>query len=218
MQDRFYGKTWIFWVQLIVFGGFAAFSMAMFAVFCAGALPPASGEISPGPPLLIFGIVFSVIAALAAFNIVARFTPIIRCYREGIECKLIGATSLDSVPLVPGLIRVAWTILSCQGFSSQRLRIAWEDFVCARVGGMRMAYVLTLVGLAINTRTMHARDSLAFHQVALSDDPQWVAQTLNRLAVNPGQREHLPSWQAAAPTAGPGSAEQSRHDWLAGEE
>ena len=94
----------------------------------------ANGNVRPqaGQILVVGGCCFLAVAALAIFNILARMTPVIRCYREGIECKLIGVSSLDAVPLVPGLVRLAWTILSFQGFRSQRVRIPWSQFAGGR--------------------------------------------------------------------------------------
>jgi hypothetical protein len=198
MQDRFAAKTWIYWVQLVLFGGMGLFAVTLGTLFWTGAMTDASGEHRPqaGPPMLIVGCGMLAVAALAAFNIVGRIPPLIRCYREGIECNLVGASSLDGVPLVPGLVRVAWAVLSLQGFRSQRVRIPWSQFEGAAVSGFPMAYVLTVSGVATNLKTGSVTHGVTFAQVALTDHPQRVADILNYLAAEPAWRAQLAGWAA----------------------
>jgi hypothetical protein len=199
MQDRFRGKTWIYWAQFVVCGGLGLFSVIFGALFWTGTMTDANGAVRPqaGPPMVIVGCCLLAVAVLAAFNIVGHIPPIIRCHREGIECNLVGATSLDGVPLVPGLVRMSWTILSLQGFRSQRLRILWPEFGGAQVGGIPMAYVLTLNGLFTNLKTGRVAHRVAFEQVTLEDHPERVADTLNQLAANLAWREQLSSWPSS---------------------
>jgi hypothetical protein len=140
------------------------------------------------------GAFLAVVAVLAAFNIAGRARPAIRCFREGIECNTVGATSLDGVPLLPGGVRLAWSILSLQGFRSTRLRIAWSNFRKAEVRGIPMAYTLLLQGPATNVRSGATSEQIVFRQVALVDDPRFVADTLNRFGANHDDRERLPTW------------------------
>ena len=49
---------------------------------------------------------------------------------------------MGGVPLVPGLVRVAWAILSLQGFRSHRVRIPWPQFEGAAVSGFPNMFVL----------------------------------------------------------------------------
>jgi hypothetical protein len=197
MQDRFRAKTWIYWAQFVICGALGLFSVTFGALFWTGRLADADGEPRPqtGPPLVIVGCGLLAVAVLAAFNIVGRGPPMIECYRDGIECNLVGASSLDDVPLVPGVVRVAWTILSLQGFRSQRVRIPWPQFGGAQVGGIPMAYVLTLNGAVTNLKTGRVTQWVAFAQAALKDDSQHVADTLNRFALDARAREQLPSWE-----------------------
>ena len=70
---------------------------------------------------------FLLVFALAAYEIFARRRPLLRLCREGIEIVQIGESSLDGFPLIPGLIRVAWLILSTQGFRHPAIRIPWRS-------------------------------------------------------------------------------------------
>ncbi len=208
MQDRFRGKTWIYWAQLVACGYLGLFSVIFGALFWTGAMTDAKGEVRPqaGPPMVIIGCCLLAVMILAAFNIVARIPPIIRCYREGIECNLVGATSLDGIPFMPGLVRVGWTILSLQGFRSQQMRILWPQFGGALVGGIPMAYVLSLNGAITNLRTGSVTHGIAFNQVALKDHPERVADALNRFAADPASRERLSSWTLTSPLTPRGTA------------
>jgi hypothetical protein len=200
MQDRFRGKTWIYWAQLTGCGSLGISGVILGVLFWTGTMADAHDKPRPeaGPPLVIVGSCLLAVAALAISTIIGRIPPLIRCYREGIECNLAGVTSLDNVPLVPGLLRVAWSILSFQGFRSLRVRLPWPQFVGANVHGIPMAYVLTLSGAVINLKTGRVTGWVVFQQYALEDDPQQIAAILNRLAANPAHRLELPHWPASA--------------------
>ncbi len=75
IQDRFRGKTWIFWAQLLASGGIGIFGVTFGPLFWTGVLTDAKGEVRPqaGPPLTIIGLCLLAVALLAAFNIVSRF-------------------------------------------------------------------------------------------------------------------------------------------------
>jgi hypothetical protein len=49
------------------------------------------------------------------------------------------------VPLVPNLVRVAWLVLSTQGFRSTVQRIAWDDLADVYVTGLPMCRRLVMV-------------------------------------------------------------------------
>jgi hypothetical protein len=200
VQDQFRGKTWIFWAQFIASGALGGFAVLFGVLYWTGAMTDAGGRVRPeaGPPMVITGSFLLVVAALAAFNIVGRITPIIRCFREGIECNLVGATSLDRVPLVPGSLRLAWSILTLQGFRSQRVRILWPEFRGAEVRGLPMVYILLLHGTATNLGTGSTAPEVKFKQVAFKADPREVADALNRFAADPECRAQLATWTSSS--------------------
>jgi hypothetical protein len=200
MVDRFRGKTWIYWVQMIVFGAFGIFGAIFGALFWSGAMTDANGEARPqaGPPLIITGICALAFATLALSNIVARIRPTVRCFRQGIECNIVGATSLDRVPLVPKVFRLAWAILSLQGFRSNQLRVAWSDFLGAQVTGIPMAYVLVLNGAALNGKGKYIAGPIRFPQVSLKAHPNEVANVLNGFARDEQMRNRLQNWSTSS--------------------
>src|SRR4051812_14673386 len=99
VRDRFKGKTWIYRAQLIGCGIFGTLSVVFGALYGTGVMTDAYGEPRPRAalPMAIVGFGMLAAAALAAFNIQARRAPLIRCYLDGIECVLVGVTSLDGV-------------------------------------------------------------------------------------------------------------------------
>jgi len=195
MRDQFRGKTWIFWAQLIGCGCLGMFSLIFGTLFWSGAMTDANGQVrrEAGPPMVIIGFCLAAVAVKAAVDIAARVGPVIRCYREGIECKIIGATSLDGMP-VPGLVRIAWGLVSLQSFRSRRLRVEWSHFRGAEVGGYPMAYVLTLSGGFTNLTDGGVVDVVRFQQVALRTHPEQVADALNHFACDADLRDRLASW------------------------
>ncbi len=57
-----------------------------------------------------------------------------------------------------------------------------------------MAYVLQLHGNATNLSTARVMAGVAIRQVALRDRPQDIAESLNRYAADPSQRDLLDTW------------------------
>src|SRR5688572_13717295 len=92
MRDRFRAKTWILWAQLLVFGPAGVVLLVMGILMWIGVVRKPDGELQreAGPPATISGVVALVFVAMIATNLAARRRPIIRCYREGIECVFAG--------------------------------------------------------------------------------------------------------------------------------
>jgi len=199
MQDRFFGKTWMIWAVLIVSGTLGLFSVVFGLLFWTETMTDANGVVRPraGPPMMITGSCLLAVAAMALANVVALMMPVIRCYREGVECKLVGANSLDGFSGIPNSVRIAWKVLSLEGFQSRRLRIQWPDFRGARVFGGRMAHTLRIDGNATDLKTGRARNGVSFPQSALKTPPQQIADALQALAANPALQDRLPSWARA---------------------
>ncbi len=137
---EFAAKTWIFKVQALIFGGLGLFSVILGPLFLLGVMLDAHGKPRPdaGIALTISGIVFLCPFALAIFNICARRQAPIRLYQEGIVVRRIGASTLDRIPFVPTLIRLAWLVISLQGFKHDTLVLPWETFRNAFISGMPM--------------------------------------------------------------------------------
>jgi hypothetical protein len=197
MRHSFRAKLWIFIAQFFIFFPLAILALYIGIASWTGNFRDANGELrrDAGPPATIMGTLMLLYCAFIAFNIYARVGPLIRCYREGIECLIVGQSDLDGVPLVPNSIRLFFAIVTLQGFRSVRYRIPWEKFQGAQVGGLPMARILYLHGAVANLNTGKTGPQISFPQVTLATDLQRVANTLSLYASNPTARAKLPQWK-----------------------
>lgn len=188
----FYGKTWVLTVQLLVFGGFAAFGLAFGLLFLAGIMKDAYDEPRPeaGIALTLTGLVLAPIAAVAGYGLLARRLPIIRLCREGLEMRLIGRTSMDGVPLLGSLLKWAWAAISLQGFKTQCVRVEWMFVQGAEIVGLPMMRTLRILWITLPAGVTGVEFSEAELQPRLEQVDEAVAQ----LRRHPELRAALPSW------------------------
>src|SRR3954465_2957401 len=109
MPTRFTGKTWIFYAQALIWGGIGTFGLIFGPLFLFGFMNKANGApaTDAGIGLTVVSVPLLMLSDLAVYNIRARRRPLLRLCREGIEIMEIGRSSLDGIPLIPGMIRVA---------------------------------------------------------------------------------------------------------------
>lgn len=133
-------KTWIFWAQAIVFGGFGLFCLVLGPLFLTGTLTPAHGGSGQpaGVALSIFAVFFLAVFALAVFNLLACRQPLILCDQETVRFRLVGASALNGVPMVPGFVGVGWLILSGQGFRKQVITVPHDAILGVDVQALPM--------------------------------------------------------------------------------
>ena len=189
MRDNFRGKTWIYWVQFIVFSAIGIPSLVIGIIFWTG---PAA-DAWRGPPMTICTAVVSLLGILGLMNILARGQPIIRCYREGIECRVIGEPSVGWLHLLPEL-QIVLSVVMLPLFRVRRVRVEWGAFRSASVGGIPMARILTLDGTGADVRSGQAFHGLQYPQVDFRQHPDEIAQTLNHFAADVSLRTRLKSW------------------------
>ena len=149
-QTQFYGKTWIYWSQSIIFGLFTIFGLIMGPLFLTGTMERADGKpcTEAGIAITAVTLVFMLPAfVLAVFNFRIRQAPLVRICREGIEARLIGRTSIDGIPLVPAQVRLLWGFISTQIFRARLLRVLWPDLGDAQVTGLPAMRVLSIAGV-----------------------------------------------------------------------
>ena len=206
---RFTGKTWIFVAQSVIFGALAGISLLLGPLFLFGIMKDASGKsaVDADIALTIMSVPFLLVTALAVFNILARRRPIVSICREGVQVNLIGSSSLDGVPLLPSLIRVAWLILSFQGFKQQLLIAPWHSLHHARISGLQMARRFTIVGSFFPVArggigpAAPVATEVAFPEVAFDAPLDQVAAAINVYCQNPKLRDSLApetSWRNSA--------------------
>ena len=208
-RDRFRAKSWIYWARLLICALLGGFLFLFGIAAWLGWTRDSSGEpmTEAGPLLTGVGVCVIVVGLLALAKIVGSLAPAIRCYADGIECNLVGATSLDGVRMLPHFIRLAWEVLSLQGFRTRRVRVRWDEFLGAEVRGLPMAYVLALHGSFVNLGTGATYPSVAFQQHLLKDSPHDVARAINLFASRPNKRTELPQWPGPNEMQGAAGAE-----------
>jgi len=199
---QFRGKTWIVVVNAIVFGGLAGFCAVLGPLFLVGVLKPADGRPGTGAgiALSIISVPLVLVFVLAVFHVLARRRPVLRLCREGLEINLLGASSLDDVPLVPVFVRLTWLIVSLQGFRQQLVRARWEDLRGLRITGPPMARTLTIA--AAVDRSASPPDGqpgpkanrVSFGEAAFARPLDQVASAIQAYHRNAKLRGRLPSW------------------------
>ncbi len=205
MPTQFMAKRWIFVVQAIIFGGLASFSLIFGQLFLFGLAKNAKGApaTEAGIALTAMSLPLSLVFALSLYNLIARRRPLLRIYREGIEIIQIGSSSLDRIPLIPVLIRVAWLILSTEGFRQRVVRIPWRFFQDARVSGLPMVRCLTinasltLAAVEELPSGFFIIDYVVLSQFSFSTPLDQIATTIKLAAEDPAYFGHLPNWSDA---------------------
>jgi hypothetical protein len=188
-------------VPAIVFTTLAAFSATFGPLFLFDILKTADGKpgTEGGVALSIIAVPMGLVALLAWFNVYARRKPLLRICKEGLEINVIGASSLDAVPLIPGLIRVAWLVLSLQGFKKKIGWIPWQFLRSVQVRGLPMARSLVIdatiayPGFHGDELTAHIGHSIAFPEAEFRAPLESIASTILTFRDNPDARNALPS-------------------------
>lgn len=200
-KTHFRARTWIFWAQLLLFGFFCAIGLVIGPLFLSGRMKDAQGR-----PALEAGFWMTVITAAvflpafarALFDLQARKRPLVSLWREGIQVRVIGRTSLDGVPGVPNLIRFAWAVLSTQSFRSRTLLAFWEEFQGAWVEGLPAMRILIIEGEFRRTDDVFdVEPQILFRQVDFRDSLPEIAGAIQFFSADPKQRSTLPSWSEA---------------------
>jgi hypothetical protein len=156
----------------------------------------------------IMAVPICLIALLGWFNVYARRRPLLRICKEGLELNVIGASSLDGVPLIPVLIRAAWLIVSLQGFRKQIAWVPWDLFRGVQVAGLPMVRSLvidativypTIRGVEI---TAKAGENVAFRDAQFRAPLDAIAAAIRAFYHDPAARMGLPSLHTNTQTHG----------------
>lgn len=198
----FYAKTWYHVASALVFTVIGTVSVILGPLFLLDVLKRADGKpgTEAGIALSIIGSFMILVALLGWFNVYARRTPLLRICREGMLINIIGASSLDNVPLVPSILRVAWLILSLQGFKKQVGMIPWESFEAAQATGLPMMRSLVIVAKIVypNRRDQAGKSlqdtRIVFRDAEFRDSLDKVAASIDAFQDDLEARGSLPSW------------------------
>lgn len=201
-QTVFYAKTWYHVASALVFTVIGTVSVILGPLFLLDVLKRADGKpgTEAGIALSIIGIFMILVALLGWFNVYARRTPLLRICREGILINVIGVSSLDNVPLVPSIFRVAWLILSLQGFKKQIGFIPWESFEAAQATGLPMMRSLVIVAKIFYSnrgdQSLHLplASSIIFREVEFRHSLDKVSTAIREFHSDLDARGALTSW------------------------
>jgi hypothetical protein len=197
----FFAKTWYLYVGAIVFTALAAFSAIMGPLFLLEIIKPAHGRpgTEAGIALSVMAAPMCLIALLGWFNIRARRRPLLRICDEGLEINVIGASSLDGVPLLPIMVRIAWLIVSLQGFKKQIGWIPWPSLRTVQVRGLPMARTLVIAGTIVYPTfrgeqvTARIANAVSFRDAEFQDPLDTIADAISAFALEPEACSTLPS-------------------------
>lgn len=196
----FYGKTWIYYAQALVATGLDIMCLSMGPMFLLGIMKNAQNKPVPeaGIALTIFGVILLPVALLAWFNILARRKPLIKLCKQGIAVNVIGASDADGVRLIPGVVRVAWLIVTGQGFRSQAAMMNWPALTHVEVKGVSVVKSLHIYGAftmpgAKKGEAERTVQRLSFRDAEFRTSPDKVAEAIEYYRNNTADREQLPS-------------------------
>lgn len=197
----FYAKSWYIVAAAILFSVLTLFCVVLGPLFLFGILKNAAGRPVPvaGIAMSIIAVPFGLIAVLGWFNVYARRRPLLRICVEGLEINVIGASRLDGVPLIPNMVRVAWLVLSLEGFRKQVGWIPWKMLRGVEVSGVPMIRSLeidaTIIYPTSRGEEISARigNHIAFADVEFQDRLETIAAAIETFAEDPTARSELPS-------------------------
>jgi hypothetical protein len=201
MPTEFYSRQWFRYVGAIVWTLLATFSLIFGPLFLSGVLKDANGQPArdAGIAMTIMSVPLAGAAALLWFNVIARYRPQLRICREAIEVNVIGASSLDGVPLIPSLVRIVWLVLSLQGFKSQIGWIPWSMLRSVELTGMPMAREIVIDGTIVyptfsgDTLTARIGNIIAFCDAEFKMSLDEIATAIQHFHSDAAARESLPS-------------------------
>lgn len=170
-------------------------------LFLFGIMKRADGKpgTEAGIAISVIAVPMILVALLGWFNVYARFKPLLRICNEGLEINIIGASSLDGVPLIPNLFRVAWLVLSLQGFKKQIGWIPWEMFRRVEVVGLPMMRSLVIDATIVypnfhgDQLTARIGNGVTFRDAELQETLDVIAATIQAVYEEPKARNSLPS-------------------------
>lgn len=201
LSTVFFARTWYLYVGTLFFTTLAAFSVIMGPLYLLEIIKPAHGRpgTEAGTALSAMAAPMCLIALLGWFNIRARRRPLLRVCEEGLEISVIGASSLDGVPLLPVMVRTAWLILSLQGFKKQIGWIPWSSLRTVQVRGLPMTRTLVIDGTIVyppfrgEHMTARIANAVSFRDADFRDPLDTIADTISSFALNPEARSTVPS-------------------------
>ncbi|RCS49452.1 hypothetical protein DTL42_13075 [Bremerella cremea] len=199
VKSVFFAKTWYLYVGAILFSMLALFFVVSGPLFLLRIVGQGDARkaTEAGVALLVMSVPMCLVALLSWFNVYARRRPLLRICKEGLEVNVIGASSLGGGHLVPVWVRVAWLVLTRQGFKRRVGLIPWHMLRHVGVSGLPMMKKLEIEGTIIfpagygdNTKDQ-VLESIAFDEADFRDSLVLIASAIHVFQDDPEARDGL---------------------------
>ena len=200
-KTEFYGKTWLYRIGAFLSALLACICVLIAILFVSGISAPANGI--PGGVaafrLLLVAMFIFFFAILFWFHVLARRRPLLRICQEGLEVNIVGRGSLDHVPGIPTSIKLAWLVLSMQGFRKQIGWVPWESFRGVSVSGIPTMKTLTIQGTVAFPRfrgdeiDATVADHIMFRGSEYRNSLEEIANAIETTFIQPSTWSTLPS-------------------------
>lgn len=194
---EFHGRAWFFWYLMVVFVGIGAAAIAFGLAMLSGVISNVDvhGVAHPeGPPIVIAaGFGFILVPLVSAWRSDDRYRPILRCCREGIECRFDKASDDGWL----SEYRRLWLMVTMRMFESRWVRIPWQDFQDASIQRGLLGKRLVLNATGFNVANNKPVKELSYVWLDLRGRVDDVAAALNGYASDAAARQRLSSWTVA---------------------
>jgi hypothetical protein len=201
MQTEFFGKTWIYQVGAFLSALLVGLCILMAILFVAGVVQP-KGVVPPNVAasrLLLISIPIAFVTLLCWSNLRARRRPLLRICREGLEVNIVGRGNLERVHTLPTSFKLAWLVMSMQGFRSQIGWVPWESYRASVVSGMPTWRTLTIHGTVAyptfqgDEIKAAVGDHVTLHGSECRDSLKEIANTIETISADSSLWAGLPS-------------------------
>ena len=139
---QFYGRTWIYWLGVMVVGALAAFGCVGGLLFCFDIMnlgPRALPGWMIGSVMIPIGLTLTPFAIAFVVQVITRQSPTLKICREGIWIRFI-ETPIKDEPILQALqldmVRIIfvmfWRLVMLQMFQTPIYRLRWENIETIR--------------------------------------------------------------------------------------
>ncbi len=175
----YFGKTWIYWAQLLVLGPMSFTCIVSAVAVLTGHLETLSGQDAVAVTAMsVGGTLLLIPVATASFNVIARRQPLLELFDHHLLIRIVGGTSLDGAWWVPGWLRFAWGVASGQAFRTQNLTVPFERLLDVKEVGSPMARHLVIQFEAVAERGELVSMMVSLPQHELKVPPRIIAMHL----------------------------------------
>ena len=203
---RFYGRTWIYWVGVLVVGSLATLGCILGPLFCFDVINLGNGDpgFLPGIPMVMVSLPLMPFAIAFVVQVITRQLPTLIIYQEGIWIRVV-ETPIQDYPVLQVLqlamfqivFVMFWRLITGQMFQTPTYRLRWENIetIWTETG------TFAITGWIDKDRFDFEQDApLKYLTISCTVDSfgtpiRKVNESVQFFLHNPDAREFLPSWQ-----------------------